>query len=131
MRNRLRVFMLGRNGIDQLVTAFIVAALVSDILFTLLGLIFLRFIPLIFLVLAMLRLLSKNVARRREENYRFTRVWADAKCSFSGWRKRTAQSGEYKFFKCPSCRTKLRVPKGKGRIKITCSKCGQRFDGKT
>ncbi len=33
----------------------------------------------------------------------------------------------YNFFTCPRCRAALRVPKGKGRIKITCPKCGEKF----
>ena len=53
------------------------------------------------------------------------------KTEFMNWRMRCQQSGEYKFFTCPGCRNHLRVPRGKGKIQITCPKCGQRFGGKS
>ena len=37
----------------------------------------------------------------------------------------------FKFFKCPACRQKIRVPRGKGKIEITCPRCGDRFIKKT
>ena len=37
----------------------------------------------------------------------------------------------HKFFTCPNCRNRLRVPAGKGKIAITCPKCGTRFEGKS
>ena len=33
----------------------------------------------------------------------------------------------FRFFKCPACRQKIRVPRGKGRIEITCPRCGSKF----
>ena len=38
---------------------------------------------------------------------------------------------EYKYFKCKSCGAKLRVPKHKGKITITCPKCRTSFKGKS
>ena len=46
-------------------------------------------------------------------------------------RERWVQRKDYKFFTCPSCRTTLRVPRGKGQIRIVCRKCGNTFTGKT
>ena len=48
-----------------------------------------------------------------------------------GLRERWSQRRDYKFFRCPSCRTLLRVPKGKGKIKVVCRKCGNSFIKKT
>ena len=45
--------------------------------------------------------------------------------------ERWVQRKDYKFFTCPSCRTTLRVPRGHGKIKIVCTKCGNSFTGKT
>lgn len=38
---------------------------------------------------------------------------------------------EHKYFKCPKCKARLRVPKGRGRITVTCPRCGNKFDKKS
>ena len=43
------------------------------------------------------------------------------------WKKRFAQRDTYRFFKCPGCRQRVRVPKGRGKICITCPKCRREF----
>lgn len=35
---------------------------------------------------------------------------------------------DYSVISCPECNSRLRIPKGKGKIKITCSKCKQAFE---
>lgn len=132
MKNRLNNFMLGRNGIDQLAIATVIVALILDVVFvSILKISVMTFVSLLLLGYAFFRMMSKNVTKRREENFRFSKILNDIKRGFSDWRSRRSQSKDFKFFSCPSCKSKLRVPKGKGKIKITCSKCGQRFDGKT
>lgn len=132
MFNRLQAFMLGRNGPDRLALAAFVAAIVVNVLSRIfLGNIILMLLSMLLLVYAIFRIFSKNLAKRREENYRFTNIWGDTKAAFSRWKERRAQSKEYKFFTCPGCKNKLRVPKGKGKLQITCPRCGLRFGGKT
>ena len=46
-------------------------------------------------------------------------------------REKWVQRKDYKFFTCPSCKTTLRVPRGKGKIEIVCRRCGSRFSGKS
>ena len=46
-------------------------------------------------------------------------------------REKWVQRKDYKFFTCPSCKTTLRVPRGHGKIKIVCRKCGNTFTGKS
>ena len=86
---------------------------------------------LLLLVCIYFRMFSRNLYRRREENGKFMRV----KYKVSAWlrvrHERWVQRKDYKFFTCPSCRTALRVPRGKGQIRIVCRKCGNTFTGKT
>ena len=42
-------------------------------------------------------------------------------------RQRAAQKRYYRFYKCPRCGVTTRVPKGKGKIRITCPRCGESF----
>jgi transcription elongation factor Elf1 len=38
---------------------------------------------------------------------------------------------EHRYFKCPGCGQRLRVPRGKGRISINCRSCGAAFERNT
>jgi len=114
----LRRFMYGRYGADQLGTALVILGLVL----TLLG----SFLwgPLIWASYAVLiyysfRVFSKNIHRRRQENAWFLRMTAPLR------------DRQHRFFRCPVCRQSVRVPRGKGRIVITCPKCGTRFEKKS
>jgi len=129
MLERLRAMMTDRNGLDKLSIALIVLALVINA--------FSQFFPLLILfslivmIYAVWRVFSKNLAKRRNENYRFTRILGDIKDSNEKWRFRRQQSKQYKFFYCPGCKSKLRVPRGKGKISITCPRCGLKFSKKS
>lgn len=131
MRNRLSNFMLGRNGTDQLFIAQLVLAVVLQVLSGVMDMGILSLLSNAMLVWAVFRALSRNVARRREENRRFLervyRIRADAQV----WRDGIRHRKEYKFFRCPGCGNWLRVPRGKGKIQVTCPRCGHRFSGKT
>lgn len=129
MLNKLRAFMAGRNGSDQLCLALVVVSFIFSLLSGLFE--FLYLVSLAAIIMALFRVFSKNLTKRREENARFVRIWTDIKGSFTAWRERRAQSGQFKFFACPSCKNRLRVPRGKGKIQITCPVCGQRFSGKS
>lgn len=129
--NRLRAYMAGRNGIDQLNIAIFLAAIALNFVARFTGWLALSLLATILLVLAAFRILSRNLAKRRAENYRFVTLWTDSREHFSAWQLRRRQAKEYRFFTCPSCKNRLRVPRGKGRLQITCPRCGQRFDGKT
>ena len=134
MRERFTRFMAGRNGNDQL-NIFL---LIVDLIILLLAGIFIRSIGpylyiLVFILLGYIyfRMFSRNVYKRREENGKYMR----AKLKVSGIihmrHERWVQRKDYKFFTCPSCKTTLRVPRGQGKIKIVCRKCGNSFIGKS
>ena len=129
MFNRLREIMAGRNGFDRLSITLIVLA------FVLYTLTFLSPVIAVFALAsasyAIWRAFSKNLAKRRAENYRFTRISGAIGDSFSQWKFRRQQKEQYRFISCPDCKSKLRLPRGKGKISITCPKCGLKFKGKT
>ena len=134
MRERLARFMAGRNGNDQL-NNFL---LIVDAVLLLLAAIFPRGIgrilyPAMFALLVYIyfRMFSRNVYRRREENGKFIRVKYKAEALLRLRKEQWVQRRDYKFFTCPSCHTNLRVPRGQGRIKIVCRKCGSSFTGKS
>ena len=129
--NRIFEFMSGRNGNDQLGLALLVVALILNIIFRMTGMYLLGIAAMALVLIVLYRMFSRDLAKRQEENRRFLSLWSDAKRSFAEWRLRRSQSRDYKFFVCPGCHNRLRVPRGKGKIQITCPKCGQRFGGKS
>ena len=134
MREKFARFMSGRNGNDQL-NLFI---LIADIVLLLLAGIFANSLgkvlyPLVILLLgfAYFRMLSRNLYKRSEENGKYLRLRYKLMAEFRVRWERWVQRKDYKFFTCPSCKTTLRVPRGHGKIKIVCRKCGNSFTGKS
>lgn len=134
MRERFARFMAGRNGNDQL-NIFL---LIADVVLLLLAGIFSESVgkylyPVVFVLLIYIyfRMFSRNVNRRREENGKFVRLKFKISAAFRVRHERWVQRRDYKFFTCPSCKTTLRVPRGHGKIKIVCRKCGSSFMWKT
>ena len=135
MRNWLQRVMAGRYGPDQLYFALFIAALLLNIVGaffggSIVGLI-LDVLGYGLLVWAIVRSLSRNMYARRRENDRFLRYWWPVRTKLSGFMRRLKCSKTHRFFKCPGCGNMLRVPKGKGKIEITCPRCGERFRRKT
>lgn len=120
--NFLRNFMMGRYGPDQLNVALIIASFAFSLGAAAFS--YLIYVSYLLLFLALYRMLSRNIQKRRAENDRFLRFWSPLK---QRWKNRKT----HKYFRCPSCRNTLRVPRRKGRLQITCPKCGERFIKKT
>ena len=134
MRERFYQFMTGRNGSD-LFSRFLSFAAVA---FMLLALVLrgtvgtaLWYAALLLLIYDYFRIFSRNLSRRRAENAKYCQYRGLLIDSFRDWRERRCQRRDYKFFRCPSCSVMLRVPRGKGRIRVTCRKCGTSFERKT
>ena len=122
--------MYGRNGVDQYARFLMYGGLIVYLLGTFLWGV-LRVLGLAMLVYSYVRVFSKKLDKRRAENARFVSRWYKLTSAFKNWRDRRAQSKDYCFFRCPGCRAMLRVPRGKGKIMVTCRKCGNTFERKT
>ena len=135
MRERIARFMAGRNGNDQLnrllllvdVIALLLASLLSG---SVLGRL-LYALVLVLLGLTYFRMFSRDLYRRRSENERYLRYKQRLLSRLRVLRERWKQRKEYKFFTCPSCKAVMRVPRGKGKIRVVCHKCGNTFMGKS
>ena len=137
MRNGLIQFMYGRNGMDQLNRALLVVYLVVWILRMLTaasihGPLYRVWDVLegVLFILILFRMFSKNLYRRREENQKWVNWWWTVKRAGAGARARHADK-DHKYFTCKNCKTICRVPVGKGKIIITCPKCGAQIQAKT
>lgn len=125
LKEKLRNFNTGRYGMDDFGKFIIIAALVIFVLSLLWsGLITLSVAILIY---GYFRMLSRNSYKRSQENEAYLQLRGRVRGWFGGKKQRFAQRREYVFFKCPSCKNGLRVPRGKGKIAVTCPKCGEHF----
>ena len=124
-------FMAGRYGGDQFsrFLSFVAMALIIVNLFVRSMVLWLLGIAA--LVLVYVRMFSKNYEKRRRENERYLQWKYKLTSGFTNWMDRQKQHRDYVFFRCPSCHAMLRVPRGKGRIRVTCRKCGNAFERKT
>ena len=131
MRNWLDRFMLGRNGVDFLNRKLLVLMLILWLLGIVLNSGFFSFLALAAAAYSLFRMFSRDLAARQQEDLAAREAYDRVKSELSGAWMRLRQSRDYKFFTCPGCGNRLRVPRGKGHIQITCPRCGQRFERKS
>lgn len=119
----LRGFMAGRYGTDKLNMAILGTgvALCIVCLFVRVPAVNLTLTLLAYVLMfwAIFRTFSRNTYKRYQENRRFLMF-------FTKLKDRT-----HRYYDCPRCHQNIRVPRGKGKIAITCPKCGERFIRKT
>ncbi len=123
----LQRFMYGRYGADALGVFTLALYLLVWLLELFTGWWPLSLLCTLLAVVTLYRMLSHNLEKRRGENQRFLRATAPIRTRFRTARTRRADK-THKYFKCPSCGQQLRVPKGAGRIKVTCRSCGATFE---
>lgn len=112
-------FMQGRNGRDELARAVIYASLILYLIGAFLDWDALCLVGYLLFIYYLFRVLSKNLYARREENRRFV-------TALETYRIRFEQRKDYKIFKCKGCGRNIRVPRGKGKIEVTCPMCGKK-----
>ncbi len=137
MKDRLRRFMEGRYGADELNRFLTVCGWVLLLLgFVLSGIggrgaliagSVLVTLSWAFLVLSLFRTLSKKTSQRASENYKYFVCKNRVLGWFRSLKRRWQDRKLYRYFRCPQCRATVRVPKGKGKIRITCPKCRHQF----
>ena len=134
--NALARLMYGRNGVDQLSLAIVVGSLVLDLVSMFVAPHHLWLGNALYLVsiaawaFALFRIFSRNLTKRRSENQRWVNWMWRMKSSRQNAKARHADKA-HKYFTCKNCKTICRVPVGKGKIVITCPKCGQDSDRKS
>ena len=123
LRSFFRRFMAGRYGTDKLN----IAILTVGVALSLLGM-FMIFAPVkllfstaawVLMFWAIFRCFSRNTYKRYRENSRYLRFLERLK------------DRQHRYYTCPRCRQPVRVPRGKGKIAITCPRCKEKFIKKT
>ena len=123
MGNFFRRFMAGRYGSDKLNTALLLVAVVICLVSLVVP------FPMVKLAMmavyyslmgyALFRMFSRNIYKRYQENRKYLQFLEKLR------------DREHRYYDCPKCRQQVRVPRGKGKIAITCPKCKEKFVKKT
>ncbi len=126
MREKLSRFMQGRYGNDRLNQFLMIAALVCMVL-SMFGPDIFYGIAIALMIYAYYRMFSRKIYQRAGENQWFLVKEQKVKSWFRSQKKAINQSKTHHIYKCPGCKQKIRVPRGRGRIEIRCQKCGTKF----
>jgi hypothetical protein len=123
LKAAMRRFMEGRYGTDKLNMTILAVGLLFCVLvivlpFTRTDLIF-TVLSYVMMGIAIFRMLSRNTYKRYQENRKYLRFME------------RLGDREHRYYDCPRCRQPIRVPRGKGKIAITCPKCKEKFIKKT
>lgn len=130
MKDKLRAFMAGRCGGDELNCALIIIAVILLILSHFFLRSVLTVLALAAVIIALYRALSKDFEARRRENRAFAPLYGKVAPYARLVKAKWSDKGKNKLFLCPSCKRILRVPKGKGHITLHCP-CGTSFKAKS
>ena len=138
IRNAIARFMYGRNGTDHLGMAILALYVFTMLLQSIVMLVFPNeIIATIFSIviyvlcfIMLFRIFSRNLEKRRAENAKFLAWWMPKQNALTAARNRRRDK-EHRYFKCSNCGAFCRVPRGKGKIQITCPRCRNTITGKS
>lgn len=120
LRYKLARLFVGRTGVDALGRTFTWIALILMILTMITHSNIIYLLAMGCLVYSFWRMFSKNYQKRYLENQKFLQIFYKIRNFF-------VEKKTYAIFKCPNCKQKLRAPRGRGKILVTCSKCHNEF----
>lgn len=118
-----RRFMTGRYGTDKLNSLLLGLGLISCLASAFIGNVYVSLIFSMlaygFMLLSLFRCFSRNTYKRYRENRKYLLLLE------------RIRDKKHRYFSCPRCHQTVRVPRGKGKIAITCPKCKGKFTKKT
>ncbi|NLC19431.1 MAG: hypothetical protein GX757_09490 [Clostridiales bacterium] len=127
MMNQLRKFMYGRYGVDRFSRDIILFSLFITLIASMTRsslLLWLAYIPLFY---AIFRILSRDTQKRARENYIYADLIRKVKVRAKNTKLLLVGTRTHKFYRCKGCRQMIRIPRGKGKISISCPKCRREF----
>ncbi len=127
----LNKIMQGRAGGDHLSIFLFLISIVITIIGRITGFPIIEAFSYFPLLFGVYRMLSKDIPKRRMENYKFMMKISPLYKRFHKLLTRLRFSKNHKLMPCTACKSMLRVPKNKGKIRITCPSCKTQFTRKT
>ena len=127
LKDRFIRFMYGRYGVDSFGKFTIWGSLILMLIagWTHRGI--LSWLAWAGIIYSYFRMFSKNISKRYAENQKYLTMTAGIRRKLASWKSQLAQRKIYHIYRCPGCKQKIRVPRGRGKIEIRCPKCNTRF----
>ena len=130
MMEKFRRFMYGRYGNDLLNFALMIVGCLITCILSFINVPYIHYLGTIPYIIVVYRTMSKNISARQRENAKFIELIQPWK-KFIIKKAKQYQDKDHRYYSCPKCHNTLRVPKGRGKIKISCPHCGKEFIKKT
>ena len=127
LKEKFMRFMYGRYGVDTLCKYSLGAGLATMVLSIVFDSYTLSLLSWFFIILTYFRMFSRNLYKRSSENQTFLNKTYKLRTWFGKQKNMMAQRKTHHIYRCPGCKQKIRVPRGKGRIEIRCPKCHTTF----
>lgn len=131
MREKLMRFMYGRYGVDKLSKHLVFGAVVLSLVSIFFAGGILSTLSMVMIIWGYFRIFSKNRAKRYEEGVAYEHFLAKLKKGPNQLKYEMEQRKEHRIFKCPGCKQRMRIPKGRGMVEIRCRKCSTVFRKRT
>ena len=126
LKEKIYRFMQGRYGNDQL-NRFLIALSMVLLILSMFTTDILYMIAVIIMIYAYYRMFSKKIYKRSDENQKYLQMQWKVKSFWAKKKNEIKQLKTHHIYKCPTCKQKIRVPRGRGKIAIRCRKCGTEF----
>lgn len=132
-QRKVAEWMQGRQGPDDLARFSVDLAIVVLIVNVVLGFFginagWLAWVELALVAYALFRMMSRNLGARARENAAFLKALGPLRPWLQNPRSASAELKAYKHVRCTSCKQRVRVPRGKGRLRVTCPRCHTKFE---
>lgn len=129
--SKMQSFMYGRYGLDELNIFLSYGSLILIVLDLFWGTGIISGLGIAMWLFSLIRMYSKKYEKRRRELAAYYKLAGPVKNWWSLCKRKWSDRKTHRYFKCSQCKTSMRVPKGKGKIKIHCPKCGKEIIKKT
>ncbi|MBQ8802969.1 MAG: hypothetical protein IJZ53_04970 [Tyzzerella sp.] len=127
MKEKLQRFMIGRYGVDAFSKFLMVVILIFWVLDLFIDSKILYSWSILLIIYVYFRMFSRNVSKRYQENVKYLEIKNKVLRKLKLEKSHMEQRKTHHIYKCPTCKQKIRIPRGKGRICITCPKCKTEF----
>lgn len=126
-KEKMRKFMIGRYGQDELGKFILFLALILLIINLFVKTAALSAGSLVLIGYSYYRAFSRDISARYAENKKFLSTVDPLRRKFSSSKTKYDNRKVYKYIRCPKCKFEMKVPKDKGKIRVTCKNCGEKF----
>ena len=127
-QRKMMEWLQGRQGPDDLAVFSMNLAIVVVVVKLFARVSWLGWVALVLIAYSMFRIQSKNLGSRARENEAFLKALGPARPWVQNPRAAWAELRAYKHVKCTSCKQRVRVPRGKGKLRVTCPRCKTKFE---